>query len=343
MPAEILFAGGRMESVLAVAGSPVSVTTGGRFDAAWSDSAITLPDPFAIQVPLFTAAANILSATTVVVGETLFFHCEMFNGQNSQGIDIGVIEFRDSAGFPWLSLRSFGSSDSYRIAWNSGTGASPVWTSLGANITITFGVISTIDFSVTLGSPHTANFYVNTSLFRTGTFTQALFTNVAGVRLAGTKSSASNNNHFYSQILCARDLSTIGAKVRTSRASGAGNSNDWSGTFANINEPINSDATVQSAVSAGLKSTHAMSDITVTAGFEIRSIFHWLRAKNDGSAPNNIKSVLRHGGADYATGNLSGLTVGYSPIGARYDTDPLLSNWTQSSWNAIEAGYESAT
>jgi hypothetical protein len=345
MADEVLFAGGRRDSLLVTGGSPVEVTTSGRFDSTFADSAILLQPTDSVQHGLFTQTGGVLSSDTVVEGETLFVHFEQFNASAASGsASINLVDFRDSSGFPWLAVRGAGTPDTYVFVFNSGTGASPVWTAIGANFTLTRSALLELDIVLTLGSPHTATLYVGRSILRTGTFTQALLTNIAAIRYGSPANSgtAANNTHI-SQMMATRGISTLGAKVRYSRATGAGANTGWSGTHTAVNEAVGSDATLQNAATAGLISTHAMGDVTVSAGFEIKSVFHWLRAKNDGTSPNNIRSVLRSSGVDYATGNLSGMGLGYGPVGARYDTDPLGNNWTQSVWNAIEAGYESAT
>lgn len=344
MPAEVLFIGGRRESVALITGSPVDTTTSTRYDTNYADASLYLNTNDVVQHSLFSQSSNVLSATTVVSGETIYVHFDfVHNSGASTRTTINLVELRDSSGFPWLGIRGASGNGGYRFVYNSGTGASPVWTLIGANFTLTAGVRYTLDVALTIGATHSAALYQDGSLIQNGTFSQASLTNIAAVRYSSVADSGtSNNNTHLSQLMATRDISTIGAKVKYSRATGAGANTGWSNSHTSVNEVVGSDLTVQSAASAGLKSTHAMGDVTVATGFEIKSVFHWLRAKNDGSAPTNIKSVLRQSAVDYSTGNLSGIGVGFGPIGARYDTDPSGSPWTATSWNAIEAGYEAA-
>jgi hypothetical protein len=346
MPNEVLFAGGRLGSVEIVSVTVSEVTTAGHFDSAYADAAIALTSQFAsVKHKLFTETAGVLSAATIVSGETLFAHFEAWGAFSSVGgADGGGVQLLDSSGFPWIRMSrniATPAGDLLSFYYNSNTGASPTWTQIGADFPTTSNTRYVFDIELTLGSPHEVKLYMNGSLTRSTTFTNANLTNIAEVRIANFNRTSGQLS--LSQILATRGISTLGAKVKTCRATAAGASTGWSNSYTAVNEAINSDATLQNATSNGLKSSHAMSDVTVSSGFEIKSVFHWLRAKNDGTGPVNIKSLLRSGGTDYSTGNLSGVGLAYAPVGARYDLDPLGANWTQTSWNAIEAGYESAT
>lgn len=345
MANEILFAGGRLDSLVLSSGAATELTTAGRFDSSYCDASVNIQDAAGqVDAGFYTQSGGVLSAATVVSGETLWVHVDTYGGgYASSGSNSLFICIRDSSGFPWLALKGLnggGNGFSAGLYYNSGTGASPTWTLIGTVWTKDVGAIVTWDLELTLGSPHSINLYKDGALFRNGTFTQASFTNAAKMSFTGWHNSTGTG---YSQMLATRGISTIGAKVKTSRATAAGANTGWTGSYASVNEAVGSDANLQNAATAGLKSTHAMGDVTVPSGFEIKSVFHWMRAKNDGTGPTKIKSVLRHSGADYATADLSGIGLGYGPIGARYDADPLATNWTQTTWNAIEAGYESAT
>ena len=342
MANEVLFLGGRLDSVV-VSGVVVESNTTSRFNSAYADVCITLSSLASyISHQLFTQSGGVLSPETVVSGETLFLHFEYYHGNTPNGTLGKGVEIKDSSGYPWLKLQN-NISDQIGVLYNSGTGPSPVWTLIGTRQFFGQGALYTVDVELTLGSPHGINFYLNGSLIVSGTFTQASFNNVSQIAYGANSRSISSIAGQYSQLIATRGISTIGAKVKTVRATAPGANTGWSGSYASVNEVVGSDASLQNAASAGLKSTHAMGDVTVPSGFEIKSVFHWMRAKNDGTGPTNIKSVLHLSGIDYTTGNLSGISLGYSPVGARYDADPLGTNWTQTTWNAIEAGYEAAT
>lgn len=338
---ETLFIGGRLDSVRVVSGSPVEATTSGRFDSGYADCAIACANTETFAADFKTATANVLSDTDVVTGETLWAHAEFYPNVNSSTVR-SVVEFQNAAGEPWLALRTTTTNGIYGVYYNSGTGGSPTWTVIGSTFSLSSSARYALDFKLELGSPHSLEFSLDGTLIRSGTFTQASLTALR--RAVFGFVSTGGNVSYWSQLAATRDKSTIGGKVWTRRGTADGTNTGWSGAYTDVNEAVGSDASVQSSTSAGQKETHAIADVTISAGTEIYSVFHWMRAKNDGSAPNNIKSVIRSGGTDYATGNLSGIGTSYGPVGARYDADPATAaNWTQSSFNGIEAGYESAT
>lgn len=336
MPDQVLFAGGRIESLYSINGSVTERTTSTRFDNSFADCSLYMAGTSFFKIKFYTATANVLTETVISSGK-VFIHFSCFNALLASGAtNESMVEVFDSNNHPWIKIKGV-SGNNYNLFYNTGTGASPVWTQAGSAQAITT-IFETFDIEIILGSPHVVNVYRNGTLWRTQSFTQALFTNIASVNFGNHC-----NNVDFSELLVTENISTVGARVKTARATGAGNKNQWTNTHTAVNEVIGTDATVQSAASDGLISTHAMTDVTVPAGFEIKSVFHWMRAKNDGSAPLNLKSVMRQSGVDYSTGNLNGMGVGYNSIGARYDAAPDGSNWTQTKWNAIEAGYESET
>jgi hypothetical protein len=342
MVAEVLFAGGRLDSVRAAGALDEQTSTNHR-DTAYADCSLHCPaDANWAIVDFFTDTAGVLSATTVVTGETLWVHFEFYNLSTVSYTTGGPWVIYDSSGFPWFRFGATATSTIGNFEYNSGTGASPVWTVVGSTWDWAGQTRYTVDIKLTLGSPHAFEFSVGGTLILSGTFTQASFTNAAYLVLKGMYSNLGSGTA-YSQILCTRDISTIGAKVKYCRATGAGANTGFAGAYTDVNEQVNSDASAESSATAGQKTTHAMGDVTIPSGSEIKSVFHWLRAKNDGNAPTNLKSVLRSGGVDYSTGNLAGIGTSFGRIGARYNADPDTgSNWTQSGWNAVEAGFESA-
>lgn len=345
MPDEVLFVGGRKESITVLSGTVVEHTDATTFNPTYSDCSLRLNNIIhRFKVDLYSETSNALSKTTVSGDGTKIFVHFVHKFSASSNINGGAMMLLvDSNGFPWFSIRGDGGGSlSFNIFWNSGTGASPVWTAIGTGLNIT-EALEIWDVEFTFGTPHSVNVYRNGSIWRSGTFTQASFTNIAQVEFGASSTGGGQPSHHYSQIIVTDNVSTIGSFVKTSRATAVGANTGFSGNHTAVNEVVGSDATIQSATTAGLRTTHVMGDVTVPLGLEIRTVFHWLRAKNDGTAPNNIRSVLRSSGIDYVTPNIPLINVGYSPVGARYNVDPLGTNWTESQWNSTEAGYESAT
>lgn len=346
MPNEILFAGGRRETITIVSGTVTEVTTGGTYNTTYSDCALQVQGSGNVfKVELYSETTRNLSKVSISgAGSKLFVHFTMNYGASNFAPSNRIVELVDSSGFPWFGIRGAGggTTRSFGIFWNSGTGASPVWTRIGSVDSLDSGIVQ-YDIEFTFGTPHSVNVYQNNSLWKSGTFTQASFTNVTEVRFGGTSSSGTQPTVRFSQILITDNISTIGSFVRTTRATAAGANAGFTNNHTAVNEVVVSDATLQSAGSAGLRTTHVMSDVVVPTGLKIGSVFHWFRARNDGIAPVNVRSVLRSGGIDYVTPNITLIGTAFVPVGARYNVDVLGTNWTEAEWNGIEAGYESAT
>lgn len=344
MANEVLFAGGRIDS-MGASGAPVEVTTAGRFNATYADSAVQMANGDTITANFLTTSGAVMTAADVVSPETVYAHFDFYmsNAVSTTGTNFATLY--DSSGFPWLALRTTNGTVSYGLFYNSGTGAAPVWTQIGATFTMVAGTIYTFDMKLTLGAPHTVEISQNGSvLIAATTFTQAALTSLRSLRLNGITLALYYSN--FSQVLCTRGISTIGAFVKYSRATGAGTNSAWSGAFTDVNDAIGNDATVNTSTVTAQRQTYAMGDVTVPTGFVIQTVFQFLRAKNNGAVPTNIKSVLRSSATDYVTGSLTSPTFGtsFQPMGMRYDNDPATSaTWTTSGWNAAEAGFESLT
>jgi hypothetical protein len=193
-----------------------------------------------------------------------------------------------------------------------------------------------------LGSPHQYEVYHANSLVMSGTFTAAGFTSCSQVQLTG---NASNMYCSWSEVLVTRNIPTVLAKVNSRVASGAGNVNNWTGAYTDVNEATISDATLLSTVNVGDKFTFAMQDAAaVPTGFGIRSVFQWSRAKVSGAAPNNLKHVIRQSGVDYDSPNVAGINYGLGPVATNWGANaPGGGAWSKTIFDAIEMGAKAAT
>lgn len=332
----VLFAGGRLDSVSIIAGVPTESTTSLAYDATYCDAALSLTGSDIVQATLIDATD---APTDLTTGQTGYFHFEIYTTvPGNVGANSNIAYLVDAAGNPWLAIRCTGGGV-LGLFYNSGTGASPVWTRIGAS-SYAMAARVAMDIKITLGSPHVVDWSVAGTSLQTGTFTQASLTSLRGIRLA-----AAGNGIWITQILCAEGRPTVNGKVKYSRATGAGGNSGWTGAFTNVNEPINSDGTLDAATTAALRQTYAMGDVTLPANYSIVSVFHFLRAKNDGAAPANIKSAVRQATTNYdRSTNFPGVGTSFAATGARYDQDPgSAAAWTQTTFNSAEFGYLSAT
>lgn len=335
---QILFVGGGLDSVT---GSVLSENAGGFHDTTYAPSCLLSGVGGFFDAVCLDAS---LAAVSIVGGQTWYGHVG-FNFTNPYSTGDPMLQARDSAGNPWVAIRSNGGSPTFGLYYNSGTSGAPVWTQLGANFTMAqnTGPFQRLDLKIAIGATgnHVATLYNKEVQVATGAFTQASFTNVRSMRgLSPTGGSAE-----FWEILMTEGFATVGARVGYSLPNAIGTNSGWTGVFGNVGEAVNDDSTVNSAVTAGLKTTYNMGNITVPANFVIRAVFQWMRGKNDGSAPANIKAVARSAGTDYpGAANVPGIAVAFGPLPARYDVDPATGNgWTETNFNLAEFGFLSVT
>lgn len=334
----VLFAGGRLESLTILTGSPMD-TTGqiagnNTWDTNYSDAALDI-NGGSVRLDLYNPD---MSPATVGAGHAFWLHAYVWVYGPHAYI---AYTFNDAAGEPWLRLYSDGNGN-FLLQFNSGTALAPVWSTLGTYGTPAQGARQfDVEVQMPAEGEYIATLYLDGGATgATGAFTPGVSggqPEVANVVLFGL------SDLYFSQLLATVDQSTIGAQVKTCRATAAGTYGQWTGAYTNVNEAGDNDATADQATTAGLKQTYPMSGVVVPEGFAIATVFHWLRAKNDGSAPENIQSALITAGGEHETGNLAGVGVGYGPAGTRYDTNPDTGAvWTQAEWNTpVQLGYVS--
>lgn len=338
----ILYAGGRLESVRVVAGSPSDSQSSGSYDSGASDASLFVPNGAEVSCPLFDAT---MAATSVQAGHTLYFHMRARVGASgTNGDSRDLVIFYGTDGFPWIKWYHGGGGVVY-LYQNTGSGASPNWTQISSGVNIGTSIV-TLDFAIALGAsgtPTVCSMYLgdNYQAAGSGSVTFATTPALASVHLLPGDSSGG----YYSQLAASQDLSLVGTVVKTMRATGNGANTGWTGGYANVNEKGDNDSTADLAATAGLLQSYPQTNVAVPTNYSIVTVFNWMRAKNDGSAPANIESVARVAGQNFVSGDLSGIGVGYSAVGYRYDVNPATGlPWTQADWNApVELGYGSAT
>jgi hypothetical protein len=339
-----LFVGGKFNSIVVESGTIAESSSAGFRDATYCDSALSLVgNASGIGYVSFRTNAAIPALRTVVAGETVWAHVSAYYA-NVHTTNKNILWLADASGQPWLAIRLNGSG-APGLYYNSGTGAVPAWTQIGSSFTIAQAVLLNIDLVCTIGAggTHEGVVYVANVEVARGNFTQASLTGLQ--RFYFGPNQTNTGISYYSQILVTEGRSTVNANVKYTTATGAGTTNTMTGSATDINEAVGSDATVLQSGTAGQKATFAWGDVTVLATQVIGDVWLWYRAKNDGVAPQNIKSVTRSGGVDTASANLSGIGTGFSAIPYRVALDGTVGATvlTQAGFNACEFGVESAT
>jgi len=331
---EVLYCGGSVACVELVSGSMSDITTAGRFNATYGRAALQIGASSAIRLRCYSG----MTPQSAVDGDTFYCHYSVYFTVAS--FTATLWEARDSAGFGWLRL-TCDSSEIVRLQYNSGTGAAPVWTTLATSAGSIAQNFQIWDFIVSINSAgtHYAAFCIGNSVLIEGFWTQALFTNIRECILASNSTSSIP----ISEMVMTRNMSTINCKVKEIAASALGNTNTFSsGTYTDVNEAANNDATIRSSNAAAQKFTDVFTDVTTPAGFYIPSLWMWARAKNSGVAPTNLKGVIRRSGVDYPSANMVNMGVAFANCFARWDADVVSGNWDDAKINGAEFGLESA-
>jgi hypothetical protein len=351
MANEILFVGGALDSVRPFAGAVEANTSdNGFWDTTYADVGTWVQNGANV---IADARDSSGALATVVAGQIFCAHAEVeFTNAWTSGNKMFTL--LDSSGNPWVSINSLGGgafNNNFGIFYNSGTGASPVWTQVGATFQITQQATRKIDIEVaiTASGVHNVNFYndgaVGATATITGTFTQALLTNLQSLQLYSQNPSGST---VWTQIAITRGLSLVGAHVKYTEATAAGATSNWSGLFSDINEVKYNDANFLSASAVNDVSTFAWGDVgTIPAGLSIAAVAIWTRGRNNGgAAPQDFKIVCRSAGTDYASAvDVPGITTTFAPLGGlKFLTDPATGlQWTATSFNAAEFGVKATT
>src|SRR5690349_8663939 len=110
---KIVFAGGEIDSVSIVGGSPAEVTTAGSFDSGYCRCSINTPGPSdKVRQTFLDPATN--AAVDIVTGETMYdrFDLHTSNNWSSTG---NLREYQDSSNQPWLALRAHGTTRTFGL------------------------------------------------------------------------------------------------------------------------------------------------------------------------------------------------------------------------------------
>lgn len=322
-----LFAGGAPSTVRVVGGVSVQTSTI-YFDSTYADHAIQAFDtPNKIYADFVDASG---SSDFAASGETVWFRASIYFFSWGQ---VGtMMQFVNGSDQPWLAVRSTSTQGTYGFYYNSGTGASPVWTLIGSTFSLANG-LHVFDMNLTIGSPHSAALYVDGTERATGSFTQASLTEIH----AGMLAPYYDNNFFFSEILASVGYPTVGSHVFYGKPNGAGSNSAWTGAYTAIDETAADDGDSIVSTTTGQRSTFAYDNLpTLSPGFAIGDVFMWTRAKADGTAPTNVKPVKRTGGVDSVGSQFSGMGAGWGEFLTRY------SGMSESDYNAAEFGVESA-
>ncbi len=135
-----------------------------------------------------------------------------------------------------------------------------------------------------------------------------------------------------------------GWRVSTLAPNANGATNDWAGTYVDIDElgpPEDTDYI--SSDTAGQVELFGLSNLSVPAqNMGVRAVLLSARSRKGDTGPQNIQPLVRTGGVDYAGADLPGLTSAFLAKRTIWDVNPATGiAWTVSEIQALEAGFKS--
>lgn len=248
----------------------------------------------------------------------------------------------DDAGIAAIRARYSGSLRLLRIEYSADGSA---WSSAGSDISLDMGLGNrqTISIHAVVNSAAgSINVYVSgTNRLSSGALDLSGIPALDKFRVFGGTISASDFRAWVSQVIMA-DESTIGMRLRTVPATGAGADTAWTGTYTEIDEAVYSDADFVNSPTADQVELFAQST-TVPTGYVVQAVVVTARAKKGSSGPANLQLAVRSNGTNYFSSSQA-LDEGYGAHFNVWETDPATSaDWTTSAANAIQFGVKSIT
>ena len=286
-----LFAGGEMDVGTPSSGSVYEVTTSGAFDSASARCGIYI-----------STSSSYWECATFTGSSDVFFHWRSYLYATYGATPTPLLTVYAGA-TPVARLQSVFISvpASYTITAEYYSGG--VWTAAGASsFTLTCLQLQTLDMRVNVAGGAIEVYSSGTKLI-----------NVSGLTLAGSITMGRWSGPFTAQQVIsevvAATTSTVGVSVKTRYPSGAGNSSSWTGTYADVDEIVYSDADGLSSAASNQVSLFTHSGATLT-GLTVRGVCVASRGKKGATGPTGVQSALRISAVNYFTATMN-LTTGY--------------------------------
>lgn len=311
-----------------ISGSINDSVSAGTFDTAYTDSSILLGTDLINQI--------IISDGVSAVTE-LWAHGVATCGTPTTATTRFGIVFSDSTGLPIARLQGNG-------GWRLGNlqywdGSAWVTIASGFNIIVVGGNTGTWDMQVILnGASSYVAFYLDGNLMADGTVSigsSGIFGNVA-FGPAGTIP------YYISQVIVA-DQSTIGMKYYCKAANADGSKTGFTGSYADIDEPVLG-ADYIYAATAGLESSFK-AEVRNFTGFQVAHVQVTTSAKRGAAGPSKLQHGIGTGGTmNY--GSSKTLKFGFDGSKTVFTTNPATGlAWTNADAESVnlEFGVKSIT
>lgn len=297
-----------------------SVTTAGRFNSAFVDSAVQVVGQDFIETPP-TWYNGVTSVTT--------FGCRVDLYAPTNIAQRPFFELINASGRTVVQITGGPTFGTFKAqAWNGSA-----YIDFGNVFSTSADSLFTLAVAVNPGTTGALIVYLGGTPVAVGARPVAV-DNVAKVRIRTTQ----NDTIWVSQLMCA-DYDVRDARALSQLANGTSLVNTGgTGLFTDVNEVPRNDSTSILMASVGLKRTLLKPAITVPTGLVIKSICSNMMSRVSGGTVTNQYGLLRTAGADVRSPNLLAPNNGYEPRGWSYETGANISSAT---YNAAEFGFES--
>jgi hypothetical protein len=323
----ILFQGAEMASFTPSDSSVVEVTTADTFDSAFARCSIKL-------VGSTTYAEGMPSASAT----DAWIHFEMESDDFSSSTAVTRLSWYDSSANERIRVKYADSSTNQLTVeyWNGSS-----FTALTAVSVEMGGIRQTIDLHVVCNSGSgTIALYIAGTERLTATVNTTSISNLKKFRFTGGTISSLAVEAWVSQVIMA-DESTIGWRLSTRYASGAGATTDWTGSYTEIDEIVYNDGDFINSSVADQVELFTNTGPSLS-GYTVRSVAVSARAKRGASGPQNIRMALRSAGTTYFSGSDIALGVAYAPVQTIWETDPATaSDFLTSAISTVQFGVKS--
>lgn len=290
------------------------IDTGTAFDSAYARSSINL----------WHSHVYAWSPYWSPVTEA-WMHFDLVQAGTSSGYSAWRFILQTDAGVNVASIVGGGNGGPLSIARWTGS----AWSASGTLGTLTGTTRGTFDCRVVCGASGSIELFKDG--LSLGILTGAFGANIGRVVFTG----GNNTQPKISQVVIADEM-TLGWKVKTIPAIGAGANTDWDGAYTDINE--NSQVTDHTfmAGDANDEQTFVGAGYTPAGGVEIAAVVVNARLKKGNSGPTQAQLMLRKGGTDYfsATKSLAAGAFGFQPVQHIFEVDPD----TGVTWTPSDAG-----
>lgn len=216
------------------------------------------------------------------------------------------------------------------------------WTNIGSTWTPTINTLYRVDIKIDITNDQ-FDMRVGGTSVASGSVDLASLTNIEKVRFFQSSALVGSSQPYYSAII-ADDADTLDRWTMKGTLNGAGATNNFSNSYASIDESGIDDSDLVGSSVAGDISTYVFADFTVPSGHAVEAFCLTARARNTGAAPDNLKVAYRVSSTDYESGAYANITTSYRGLFTGLAQNPnTTTDWTQTSVNAAEIGFESAT